>query len=251
MRDSVVRILARIRGVNGLHGYVALQGESGLRLRYIDNRKESRLGIMGNRVKAELRQEMRKILANLDRRWLQAASRELCKNLTSLLNTKNDLSIEHILAWVHFFPGEVDLSEFINEQIDQRTVYLPQLRDGQMQFSSIGKDWHAKMSQGGFGIPEPSQGAGRIFSPSDAANAVILVPGLAFDSSGGRIGRGKGYYDTFLGRSRLFDIIKIGVCWSIQKVSEVPMESHDAYMDWIVTEEEVLQSYDPVEGIKS
>lgn len=202
---------------------------------------------MGKRLKAELRQEMRKVLSNLDRRWAQAASRELCKNLSTLLNSQTDRQIDKVLAWVNFFPGEVDLSSFINEQLDQREIFLPQLRDGQMQFSSIGKDWLTSMAQGDFGIPEPSRSSGRLFSATDAPHTAVLVPGLAFDSSGGRLGRGKGYYDTFLGRSRMFDLSKIGVCWSLQKLAEVPMESHDAYMDWLVTEEGVTQTYIPTE----
>ncbi|NDC36791.1 MAG: 5-formyltetrahydrofolate cyclo-ligase [Proteobacteria bacterium] len=197
---------------------------------------------MGKRVKAELRREMRKVLANLDRRWLQVASRELCRNISTLLDQQKERPIEKVLAWVNFFPGEVDLSTLINEQLDRREIFLPQLRDGKMQFSSVGKDWLRTMSQGELGIPEPSMSSGRIFSPADAVNTAVLVPGLAFDSSGGRLGRGKGYYDTFLGRSPLFDLLKIGVCWSLQKLSEIPMESHDAYMDWVVTEEGVIKS---------
>ena len=195
---------------------------------------------MGKRVKGELRGEMRRVLANLDRRWLQAASRELCRNLSQLIDERAGREIEHILAWVCFFPGEVDLAPFINEQLDKRTIYLPQVRGESMQFISVGKDWLGAMEEGEFGIPEPSQSAGRVFSVDDAPRAAILVPGLAFDEAGGRIGRGKGHYDRFLGRSRLIEISKIGVCWSLQLMSEIPTESHDAYMDWVVTEERTI-----------
>jgi 5-formyltetrahydrofolate cyclo-ligase len=195
---------------------------------------------MGKRLKNELRREMRKVLVNLDRRWLQAASRELCKNISKLIRDDMDRDIKQVLAWVNFFPGEVDLSPLINEFLDSHQIFLPQVRGEQMQFVSIGKDWVSTMAQGEFGIPEPSSSSGEIFNPRDAASAAILVPGMAFDRLGGRLGRGKGYYDSFLGRSKLFDITKIGVGWSLQVLSEVPMESHDTYMDWLVTEEQII-----------
>lgn len=197
-------------------------------------------GDMGKRVKNELRREMRKVLSNLDRRWLQAASREICKNISKLIREEMEREVKQVLAWVNFFPGEVDLSPLINELLDSHRIFLPQVRGDQMQFVSIGKDWVGSMAQGEFGIPEPRSSSGDIFNPRDAASSAILVPGMAFDRLGGRLGRGKGYYDSFLGRSKLFDISKIGVGWSLQVLSEIPMESHDAYMDWLVTEELII-----------
>jgi len=63
-------------------------------------------------------------------------------------------------------------------------------------------------------------------------NAVILVPGLAFDSSGRRLGRGRGYYDRFLAAHP--DIYKIGVCFDFQKVPEVPVDAYDVAVDVVV-----------------
>src|SRR5262249_5414922 len=116
---------------------------------------------MGKKIKSELRSEMRRVLANLDRRWLQAASRELCRNLTQLLARDAGRPIEHLLAWVNFFPGEVDLSPFINEQLEKREIYLPQIRENGMHFISIGRDWGGMLSQNTYGIPEPSDTGGR------------------------------------------------------------------------------------------
>lgn len=78
---------------------------------------------------------------------------------------------------------------------------------------------------------------GRAVSPSEIVGA--LVPGLAFDRNGGRLGRGRGYYDRFL---QNWNGIKVGVCWSHSLVSEVPMEEHDVKMDWIATEDEFIQT---------
>ena len=69
---------------------------------------------------------------------------------------------------------------------------------------------------------------------------VCLVPGVAFDAAGHRLGRGRGYYDRFL--SKLYSPshfpalspLKIGVCFPFQRVAEVPSEPHDILMDEVI-----------------
>jgi len=64
---------------------------------------------------------------------------------------------------------------------------------------------------------------------------VVLLPGLAFDGHGGRLGRGGGYYDRLLGRLPE-STARVGVTSRGAVVDEVPVDSHDARVDWIVTE---------------
>lgn len=61
----------------------------------------------------------------------------------------------------------------------------------------------------------------------------FLVPGIGFDLSGARLGRGKGYYDRYLFES---DGLRIGLAWTEQIVDKVPVEGHDCHMDFIITE---------------
>ena len=86
---------------------------------------------------------------------------------------------------------------------------------------------------GKFGILEPcadTPSAGLSFD-------LILVPGMAFDRKGGRLGRGRGYYDRFLASASGF---VAGVCFDDQIVQEVPREPHDARMDAVVTRSEIV-----------
>jgi len=69
---------------------------------------------------------------------------------------------------------------------------------------------------------------------------VILVPMLGFDSSCQRIGHGGGWYDRFLAQNPR--ALKIGVCFEDFKVAQVPRESHDIKLDYVVTEAQVYQS---------
>ena len=61
----------------------------------------------------------------------------------------------------------------------------------------------------------------------------LLIPGVGFDLSGARIGRGKGYYDRYL---QEIESLRIGLAWSGQILEKIPVESHDCHMDYIITE---------------
>jgi 5-formyltetrahydrofolate cyclo-ligase len=86
------------------------------------------------------------------------------------------------------------------------------------------------------GLLEPSAAC-----PAAAAGdiEVILVPGLAFDAAGNRLGRGGGFYDRFLS-DRALRALSIGVCLDQQVVAEVPRDSHDARIAIVVTPTRVL-----------
>ena len=68
---------------------------------------------------------------------------------------------------------------------------------------------------------------------------LIIVPGVAFDSMGGRIGYGKGYYDRFLPQLRA-DVPKLGLAYDFQVLPRVPQDEFDIRMDAIVTEKGIL-----------
>ena len=80
-----------------------------------------------------------------------------------------------------------------------------------------------------YGIEEPT---GEAFTDY-AAIDFIVVPGVAFDAKGNRLGRGKGYYDRLL--PRIPSAYKAGICFPFQLVEEVPAESFDVRMDIIIT----------------
>ena len=181
---------------------------------------------------------MNKILANLDQRWVVAAQANISENLGKLLRRLDPSSVRHILAWAPFFPGEMSIAPFISEQVAHRSVYLPRtLSDASMSFVKLEPDWESSLQPGCFGIPEPI--GNEIYDPAWAASTLVLVPGLAFDKEGNRLGRGKACYDIFLGHQRMADAIKVGVCWSLQLVDRLPTESHDVMMDWICHERAV------------
>jgi 5-formyltetrahydrofolate cyclo-ligase len=92
---------------------------------------------------------------------------------------------------------------------------------------------------GSYGIREPDPGSWDRASLSEVDLA--LIPGLAFDSKGGRLGRGKGFYDRLLGHPE-FRGIKAGLAWDWQIVAEVPCDIDDIPMDFVVTPGKILQA---------
>ena len=90
------------------------------------------------------------------------------------------------------------------------------------------QDASADLSVGQFAIREPNERCSRIAEGLD----LILVPGVAFDLRGGRIGRGAGYYDRLLANAAG---VRCGVAFDQQMVDDVPMEGHDLRMNYVLT----------------
>jgi 5-formyltetrahydrofolate cyclo-ligase len=67
---------------------------------------------------------------------------------------------------------------------------------------------------------------------------LVMVPGVAFDRRGGRLGHGKGFYDRFLPRLRA-DALAVGAAFECQLFPEIPMLPHDVYMDRVITEQDI------------
>lgn len=91
------------------------------------------------------------------------------------------------------------------------------------------------------GIPEPLPGSGKLLTPNQLD--LILVPGLGFDSSGGRVGRGAGYYDRYLSQILALPMPRasiVGVAFDCSVIAEVPMDQHDVRMDAVMTDRRLI-----------
>lgn len=84
--------------------------------------------------------------------------------------------------------------------------------------------------KGKYRIPEP---VGPLFTDYSSIS-IAFIPGMAFDRTGHRLGRGKGYYDRLLARPEMAHAVKVGVCFDFQLLDEVPAEPHDCMMDSLI-----------------
>lgn len=127
--------------------------------------------------------------------------------------------------------GEPDLIKLsVNKN---RSVALPRIRDKKMSFvnyrlgDSLERSLDTKLMQ-----PEVN---------SVVIPRVIVIPGLAFDLNGYRLGFGNGYYDRFfVNLSVRLKIIKIGVCFHEYLYEYIPRENHDIKLDYIITDKTVI-----------
>ncbi|MDI6600656.1 MAG: 5-formyltetrahydrofolate cyclo-ligase [Thermoanaerobacteraceae bacterium] len=119
---------------------------------------------------------------------------------------------------------------------EDRKIVLPLTKPDTYELILIEmKDLIRDITVGFKGIREPIYDNKRIVAPDDVD--LILVPGVVFDERGYRIGYGGGYYDRFL---KGINAIKIGLAFEIQ-IHPVPEDDHDVRVDYIVTEERVIE----------
>ena len=102
-----------------------------------------------------------------------------------------------------------------------------------MKIDSIEKD----LVEGPLGNLEPDPSRCKVV-PIDCVD-IALIPGFAFDEKGGRVGTGHGFYDRFIPKLPL-TTRKISLAFEDQIIQQVPMESHDKYVDIIITEKRII-----------
>jgi 5-formyltetrahydrofolate cyclo-ligase len=124
-------------------------------------------------------------------------------------------------------------------QGDQRIV-IPYCVDGELELFHL--ESMDELDVGMYKILEPKEElrsvASKRLQPQDLD--LIMVPGVAFDRQGGRTGHGKGYYDKLLEHARL-DAPLVALAFECQMFPEIPCESHDIYMDKVVTESAIYE----------
>ncbi len=122
---------------------------------------------------------------------------------------------------------EVFTHDFIQKYQNEKKILLPVVEGDILILKEFKGLSNIKISKS-FGIGEPE---GELFEQTDKID-IIIVPGVAFDKSMNRLGRGKAYYDKLLKNSQA---LKIGVCFDFQMLESVPVDKYDVKMDLIIT----------------
>ena len=123
------------------------------------------------------------------------------------------------------------LVEGLWEMAGGRTLCYPRIRGRELDFCSVSGPWTLEKSV--YGLREPSAEAVRI---KPGGLDLVIVPGMAFTRCGGRLGRGGGFYDRFLGGEGGRGAVRLGVCFEWQLLDWIPEEPHDSRMDLVVSE---------------
>ena len=181
-------------------------------------------------VKNKIREEMHNIRNNLHDDHVSEKSLQIIKNLTSLKEFSN---AKTVMSYVSF-KNEVNTKDLLKNELDKRDkkLLVPFMENDEIKVSLLNN--YNDLSKGQFGILEPVKK--ELFN--DKID-MILVPGIAFDGKGSRIGFGNGFYDKFLENHK--NSLKIGLAFENQIVGSVPNEIHDKKMDMIITEKRIIR----------
>ena len=184
--------------------------------------------------KQELRHQMRERLASLSSSQVRAGSAAVWERLSVL---PEFVSANWLLVYVSK-GHEVDTHGLIQQLLAiGKHVCVPKFDDAAAMLRRVGVERFCRGIGGGqdSAFWSPEQGAVRLVG-ADKLDA-LLVPGLAFDGKGNRVGRGMGFFDRLLQEARG---IKIALAYDFQVLNEVPADAHDVCVDFIVTEKQVV-----------
>lgn len=164
------------------------------------------------------------------------ASKRIKDTLFSLPEFKDAKSVHFFVS----FGSEVITSEMIKEAIKigkQVIVPFVDREKKELRVSEL-KDFFKELEPGYWGILEPKKEYRRDASINDVD--LMVMPGVAFDENGHRLGYGMAFYDTLL-LSRKKDTPLVAIAFDMQVVDDVPCERHDILIDKIVTEKRVIE----------
>ena len=131
--------------------------------------------------------------------------------------------------------NETDTGTIIDAAfIDGKTVVFPVADEKSGEITPHIASWDTAFIKGTFSVKEPVNAKKADMSKMD----VVLVPGIAFDKTGARIGFGKGCYDRLLQNSAA---VKVGYCYDFQIFEGITPEKHDVRMDFLVTEKDLFK----------
>ena len=166
---------------------------------------------------------------SLSRQEFLEKSLSIRKNLESIKEYSNAKTVMYYVS----FDSEVDTHDLIRNSLGKKTVIVPKVEYGKIEPSLIIAFDNLIAAQP-FGILEPIE----IMKIANKNIDAVIVPGIAFDMEGYRIGYGMGYYDVFL--KKVPKALKIGLAYELQIVENIPREDHDVPVDIIVTEKRVI-----------
>lgn len=132
---------------------------------------------------------------------------------------------------------------------ENKMLCLPRTENEKMEFYYINsdEDFSEQTEIGEYGITVPKSNQDKLDINSIPDKTLIIIPGLAFDERGNRLGKGKGYYDKFLAellstseKEKILGIV--GYCYDFQIIDKVITEPNDIPVDYIISDKRIVKS---------
>jgi 5-formyltetrahydrofolate cyclo-ligase len=179
---------------------------------------------------ATMKSQLRKAYCDLRECLLPEETREASQAVCERLAGFEPLQWAGTVMAYLAFRGEVDLAALFR-MLDAVRWVMPRV-EGKRMVANVYDP--ARVVRHRFGMLEPAPEMPTVH-PEEID--VVLVPGVAFDRRGGRLGFGGGYYDRFLPAARA---LRVGVSHTACLADELPCDPHDARVDWVVTPAEMV-----------
>lgn len=211
----------------------------------IDSAKEIKLA------KSALRKQVKAQIADFacNAKKIREASNKISDNLFNSELYKNASLIFCFISC----NDEVNTKSIILKSLDDnKNVVVPKIVDSKMQFYFLQNIPLEKQTEiGAYNILEPKNNLLRLdekkIKSKALKNALLIFPGLAFDKTGNRLGKGKGFYDYYFEVASIQNcsfsklIKRVGVCYSIQIKEKIPTEINDIKMQFLITENGIIE----------
>ncbi len=172
--------------------------------------------------KKEIRRKIKALRTMLSEEEKLSAAEQVFARLEQ---TAAFLMADHILMY-HSLPDELQTQRFLAKWSDRKHFYLPRVNGVNLEILPFDQ---SRLELGSFHIEEPT--GDDTVEPEQIE--MVVVPAVAYDRRGNRLGRGKGFYDRFLANTRA---TKVGVGYEFQLFDELPAEPHDIPMDIVISE---------------
>ena len=181
-----------------------------------------------NELKGEIRRQIEALRKALPREEVVKRSAGICRQVMSLPCYREAETVFFYQA----IGNEVSLDLLIEDAYAQGKRVLFPVCEGRGQMRAYQVHHNAQLRTGRYGITEPDPERCEEIPPDKID--LVIVPGVAFDRQGNRLGRGAGYYDRFLAKAS--KAVRVGVGYSEQIVEEVPVTDEDIPMHMILFE---------------
>ncbi len=173
------------------------------------------------------KQALRKKVKQLKQAYSLAQKKELSL-LTCQRIEENEIFQQAKTVMAYWsMDDEVFTHDFVQRWAQHKNIILPVVNGDMLELKKY-SGIENLVSGDRFGIPEPK---GELFSKIEDID-LIIVPGIAFDKDGNRMGRGKAYYDKLLRTSKAY---KLGICFPFQIFDSIPYDELDVRMDLVIS----------------
>lgn len=177
------------------------------------------------------KQEIRRKIKNLRMMLDETDKRSAAREVFDRLEATSAFIMAHKILMYHSLPDELFTHEFLDKWASRKQFYLPRVNGVNLEILPYES---TRLELGSFHIEEPT--GDDLTDPEEIE--LIVVPAVAYDRRGNRLGRGKGFYDRLLSTTRA---VKVGVGYDFQLIDELPTEEHDVPVDFVITQTRIIR----------